>query len=261
MFQSYALFPHLTVAKNVGYGPARARLPQSEIAARVDEVLEIVGLTGLARRRPSQLSGGQRQRVALARAIINRPRLLLLDEPLSALDRNVRSQMQLELKRLQHEVGIAFVMVTHDQEEALSMADRVAVMEGGRVQQVATPEELYQRPANRFVAEFIGQSNLFEGTATAGGLAVGDRVLPGHGEGRYLVVRPEEMRIADTGVLAGTVLETQFTGGTSTIAVAPSGVATVSGQPVLVRQPGFSHVERGAEVSLTWDPATAVLVS
>jgi len=260
MFQSYALFPHQTVAKNVGYGPARAGEPKQEIARKVAEVLEIVGLTGLAARRPSQLSGGQRQRVALARAIVNRPRLLLLDEPLSALDRNVRSQMQLELKRLQHEVGIAFVMVTHDQDEALSMADRVALLDGGRVQQVATPEELYERPVNRFVAEFIGQSNVFEGSAAPGGLSVGRTVLPGHGTGRYLVVRPEQTRIARSGVVSGTVVETQFTGGMSTIAVAPEGVATVSGQPVLVRQPGPAGVERGTAVSLTWDADTAVLV-
>ena len=208
----------MTVAGNVGYGPARAGESKQEIARKVGEVLEIVGLTGLERRRPSQLSGGQRQRVALARAIVNRPRLLLLDEPLSALDRNVRSQMQLELKRLQHEVGITFVMVTHDQEEALSMADRVAVMDGGRVQQVAAPVELYARPANRFVAEFIGQSNVFEGEATPGGLSVRGRVLPGTGSGRYLVVRPEDVRLmpgppAASGTVSGTVAETQFAGG------------------------------------------------
>jgi len=260
MFQSYALFPHMTVAKNIAYGPDQAGMSSSEKAQRVDEVLEVVGLTGLAKRRPSQLSGGQRQRVALARAIVNRPQLLLLDEPLSALDRNIRSQMQLELKRLQHEVGIAFVMVTHDQEEALSMADRVAVMDQGRVQQVATPAEMYQRPANRFVAEFIGQSNLFEGEQTSGGLAVDGTVLPGHGTGTYLVVRPEQVRITPDGVLSGTVLETQFTGGTSTIAVVPRGVATASGQPVLVTEPGISTVERGAEVSLAWDADAAVLV-
>jgi ABC-type Fe3+/spermidine/putrescine transport system ATPase subunit len=260
MFQSYALFPHQTVAGNVGYGPARAGESKQEIARKVDEVLEIVGMTGLAGRRPHQLSGGQRQRVALARAIVNRPRLLLLDEPLSALDRNVRSQMQLELKRLQHEVGIAFVMVTHDQEEALSMSDRVAVMDGGRIQQVASPEELYARPANRFVAEFIGQSNVFEGEATRGGLSVGGTLLSGTGDGRFLVVRPEQVRITPAGTISGAVLETQFAGGMSTIVVDPDGVATASGQPVLVRQPGPSAVERGAVVSLTWDAETAVLV-
>ena len=170
--------------------------------------------------------------------------------------------MQLELKRLQHEVGIAFVMVTHDQEEALSMSDRVAVMDHGRIQQVASPEELYPHPANRFVAEFIGQSNVFEGEPTRGGLSFGGAVLPGTGTGRYLVVRPEEVadhagrpRWRGTGVL-----ETQFAGGMSTIVVAPDGVATASGQPVLVRQPGPAGVERGAGVSLTWDAETAVLV-
>jgi ABC-type Fe3+/spermidine/putrescine transport system ATPase subunit len=263
MFQSYALFPHQTVAGNVGYGPARAGESKQEIARKVAEVLAIVGLTGLEGRRPSQLSGGQRQRVALARAIVNRPRLLLLDEPLSALDRNVRSQMQLELKRLQHEVGIAFVMVTHDQEEALSMSDRVAVMDGGRIQQVAAPEELYARPANRFVAEFIGQSNVFEGEPAPGGLSLGGRLLPGTGSGRYLVVRPEQVRLTPGGVpgaVTGTVLETQFAGGMSTIVVTPDDVATAAGQPVLVRQPGPTGLERGADVSLAWDADTAVLV-
>jgi spermidine/putrescine ABC transporter ATP-binding subunit len=264
MFQSYALFPHMTVANNVGYGPARARHPRPEIARRVAEVLEIVGLADLASRRPSQLSGGQRQRVALARAIVNRPRMLLLDEPLSALDRNVRSQMQLELKRLQHEVGIAFVMVTHDQEEALSMADRVAVLDDGRVQQVASPAELYRRPANRFVAEFIGQSNVFEGVAAPGGLAIGDAILPGHGEGHFLVVRPEQVKVTSSGdaagVISGTVLETQFTGGLSTIAVSPRGIATTTGRPLLITQPGFAALKRGTEVSLTWDAADAALV-
>lgn len=262
MFQSYALFPHLTVEKNIAYGPSRAGLSKVEIASRVGEVIETVGLAGMGRRRPHQLSGGQRQRVALARAIVNRPRLLLLDEPLSALDRNVRSQMQLELKRLQHEVGIAFVMVTHDQEEALSMADRIAVMDGGRVQQVATPEELYRAPTNRFVAEFIGRSNVFAGTTTSGGLvADGGRVLPGHGEGSHLIVRPEDIRIAESGVLRGRVLETQFSGGSTMVAVEPEGLATVSGRPVLVSQAGLSSVRRGADVALTWDAAAAAIVA
>jgi spermidine/putrescine transport system ATP-binding protein/putrescine transport system ATP-binding protein len=267
MFQSYALFPHLSVEKNVGYGPARAGLPKQEVAARVAAVIDTVGLTGLERRRPSQLSGGQRQRVALARAIVNQPRLLLLDEPLSALDRNVRAQMQLELKRLQHEVGIAFMVVTHDQEEALSMADRVAVMSDGQVQQVAAPQELYRNPANRFVAEFIGRSNIFEGVAASGGLAVaGAGTLPGQGEGRYLLVRPEDVTVSvrssgSRGVLTGRVLETQFSGGTTTVAVAPDRVATVSGQPLLVTQPGFSTLQRGDEVDLSWSESVARIVA
>jgi spermidine/putrescine ABC transporter ATP-binding subunit len=267
MFQSYALFPHMSVERNIGYGPARAGVAKADIAHQVARVIETVGLSGRERRRPHQLSGGQRQRVALARAIVNRPRLLLLDEPLSALDRNVRAQMQLELKRLQHEVGIAFVVVTHDQEEALSMADRIAVMNEGRVQQVAAPEELYRRPANRFVAQFIGRSNLFEGTPTAGGLAVaGLGVLPGHGEGSCLVVRPEDISIQHSdevsrSALTGTVVESQFSGGSTVIAVEPTGTATVSGQPILVTQPGFPTFERGAEVGLSWRSDAAVIVA
>ncbi|MFD0885432.1 ABC transporter ATP-binding protein, partial [Streptosporangium algeriense] len=170
MFQSYALFPHMTVAKNVAYGLERERLPRAEIRERVAEVLEKVGLTETAGRRPDRLSGGQRQRVALARAIVKRPRLLLLDEPLSALDKKVRAEMQLELKRLQHEVGITFVVVTHDQEEAMSLADRIAVLNAGRVEQVDAPVSLYERPATPFVAGFVGANNLFTGTACAGGL-------------------------------------------------------------------------------------------
>ena len=266
MFQSYALFPHMSVERNIGYGPARGGVPKGEVATRVAEVVATVGLRGLERRRPSQLSGGQRQRVALARAIVNRPRLLLLDEPLSALDRNVRGQMQLELKRLQHEVGIAFMVVTHDQEEALSMADRVAVMDDGQVQQVASPQDLYRHPANRFVAEFIGRSNVFEGEVRPGGLAVaGAGTLPGHGQGGYLVVRPEDVTVAPRGsgsggVVTGRVLETQFSGGTTLVAITPDRVATVTGQPLIVTQPGFSTLQRGDEVDLGWRAESARIV-
>ncbi len=266
MFQSYALFPHMSVERNIGYGPARAGVGKQEVASRVAEVVETVGLRGLEGRRPSQLSGGQRQRVALARAIVNRPRLLLLDEPLSALDRNVRGQMQLELKRLQHEVGIAFMVVTHDQEEALSMADRVAVMDDGQVQQVASPQDLYRHPVNRFVAEFIGRSNLFEGEPRPGGLAVaGSGTLPGTGEGRYLVVRPEDVTVAARGagggaVLTGRVLDTQFSGGTTVVAVSADRVSTVSGQPLVVTQPGVSTLQRGDEVDLAWRAESARIV-
>ena len=167
MFQSYALFPHMNVEKNVGYGLAREGLPKDEIRDRVAQVLATVDLAEKASARPAQLSGGQRQRVALARAIVKRPRLLLLDEPLSALDRKVRAEMQLELKRLQHEVGITFVVVTHDQEEAMSMADRIAVMGSGRVHQLAPPIDLYQRPASLFVADFIGEANILPAWAEA----------------------------------------------------------------------------------------------
>ncbi len=161
VFQSYAVFPHMSVADNVGYGLKVTGVPRAEIGPRVKEALAMVRLSGLESRRPDQLSGGQRQRVALARALIKRPKVLLLDEPLSALDKKLREEMQLELVRLQHEVGITFVIVTHDQEEALSMANRIAVMDQGRVLQVAPPQELYESPNCRMVAEFIGTMNLF----------------------------------------------------------------------------------------------------
>ncbi|MEU1732863.1 ATP-binding cassette domain-containing protein [Streptosporangium sp. NPDC020145] len=203
MFQSYALFPHMTVAKNVAYGLERERLPKAEIRERVAEVLAKVGLAEAAGRRPDRLSGGQRQRVALARAIVKRPRLLLLDEPLSALDKKVRAEMQLELKRLQHEVGITFVVVTHDQEEAMSLADRIAVLSAGRVEQVDAPVTLYERPATPFVAGFVGANNLFTGTACAGGLTCeGVGVLAGpdglpEGAAALLAVRPERIRLTE----------------------------------------------------------------
>src|SRR5579871_4854188 len=152
VFQSYALFPHMTVAQNIGFGLEMQGRPAAERARRVEEMLALVKLAGLAARRPSQLWGGQQQRVALARALANRPKVLLLDEPLSALDLKLRKEMQIELKRLQHETGITFIFVTHDQEEALTMSDRIAVMNTGRVQQIGTPEEIYDNPTNRFVA-------------------------------------------------------------------------------------------------------------
>jgi spermidine/putrescine ABC transporter ATP-binding subunit len=264
MFQSYALFPHMTVERNIAYGLEREKLPRAEVTARVGEVLETVGLTTMAKRRPAQLSGGQRQRVALARAIVKRPSLLLLDEPLSALDRKVRAEMQLELKRLQHEVGITFVVVTHDQEEAMSMADRIAVMNGGTVQQVASPVELYQRPANLFVADFIGTSNLFTGTAGAGGVAVdGLGVLPGHGGPTsgpaHLMVRPEDTRVvaAGEGIVRGEVISSQFFGGVSTIAVQVPGHQV----PVLLTRPGPPDLPGDAAVDIGWDPARAVVLA
>lgn len=165
VFQNYALFPHMSVGENVGYSLEVARVSKAERTERVAAALRMVGLEGMENRRPRQLSGGQQQRVALARALIARPKLLLLDEPLSALDKNLRETMQLELKTLQHELGISFVFVTHDQQEALTMSDRIAVLSNGRIQQVDTPRVIYDHPANTFVASFIGASNLFEGQA------------------------------------------------------------------------------------------------
>jgi spermidine/putrescine transport system ATP-binding protein len=214
MFQSYALFPHMRVWDNVAYGLRAERLPQGEIRERVAGVLGKVGLSDLSDRRPNQLSGGQRQRVALARAIVKRPRVLLLDEPLAALDRKLRGEMQIELKRLQHEVGITFIVVTHDQEEALTMADRVAILNAGRVLQVGTPVELYDRPVDHFVASFIGKTNFLRGVIRSGGLDVSPHGtivtapsgLP-DGADAYLAIRPEAARLlrADTPTNAGDI--------------------------------------------------------
>jgi spermidine/putrescine ABC transporter ATP-binding subunit len=262
MFQSYALFPHMSVVRNVAYGLEREKLPKAEVRDRVAEVLETVGLTSMAKRRPAQLSGGQRQRVALARAIVKRPRLLLLDEPLSALDRKVRGEMQLELKRLQHEVGITFVVVTHDQDEAMSMADRIAVMADGRVQQVATPLELYRRPRNLFVADFIGTSNLLGGRSTGEAFhsdELGEVPLAGSAASGpvHLVIRPEDVRVtagdAD-GPLRGQVADVQFKGGSTQVAIDVPGL----GRPFLATVSGASPLVRGEPVTLGWTSSVLV---
>jgi putrescine transport system ATP-binding protein len=167
MFQSYALFPHMSVERNIAFGLRQDGLPKAEIAARVDEMLRLVQLERLARRYPSQLSGGQRQRVALARALAKKPKVLLLDEPLGALDKKLREETQFELMDIQHDLGMTFVVVTHDQEEAMTMADRIAVMDHGRIVQVATPGEIYEQPKTRFIAEFVGDVNILEGNVLA----------------------------------------------------------------------------------------------
>ncbi|NCQ24800.1 MAG: spermidine/putrescine ABC transporter ATP-binding protein [Rhodobacteraceae bacterium CG17_big_fil_post_rev_8_21_14_2_50_63_15] len=198
MFQSYALFPHMSVRTNIAYGLEMERRPRAEIAERVAEMLAVIQLDGLADGRPDQLSGGQRQRVALARALIKRPRVLLLDEPLGALDKKLRTAMQLELKRLQHEVGITFIVVTHDQDEALVMADRIAIMKEGRLLQCGTPHEVYEHPVDRFAADFIGVMNFIEA-----------------GRGRSLAIRPERIRLfpetADT-ITEGRVIARAYHG-------------------------------------------------
>src|SRR5262245_48171689 len=218
VFQSYALFPHLTLFDNVAFGLRRRRIGKKETRDRVAEALELVDLTGRERRKPTQLSGGQQQRVALARALVNRPRVLLLDEPLGALDLKLRKQMQLELKRIQNEVGITFVHVTHDQEEAMTMADAIAVMNGGRVEQLGTPEELYERPRTAFVAGFLGKSNLLSGTVAREGvvrLADGSE-LQARTNGTTgpvsVGVRPEKIALGERGAnrVTGTVLETAY---------------------------------------------------
>ena len=263
MFQSYALFPHLSVERNVGYGLEAEGVGRAELRRRVAEVMEVVGLEHLAKRRPAQLSGGQRQRVALARAIVKRPRLLLLDEPLSALDRQVRSSMQLELKRLQHEVGLTFVVVTHDQEEAMSMADRIAVLRDGHLEQLASPQELYANPATRFVASFIGTANLLVGAATASGVDVPGVGVVGAGHALVVgapataVVRPEDVELsadAATSGLRGIVVDTYFLGGASTISVEVPGIDV----PILATVHGASRLARGAAVGVRFGRASAV---
>ena len=196
VFQSYALFPHMTVGQNVAFALEAQGRPRSEIDVAVDEMLTLVQLLHLKNRRSSELSGGQQQRVALARALVAKPRILLLDEPLSALDMKLRKEMQIELKRLQRETGLTFIFVTHDQEEALTMSDRIAVMSAGRVQQIASPRELYDRPANRFVAGFIGESNFLSGKAVGGVVEVGQgrMALAEATDGPItLMIRPEHV--------------------------------------------------------------------
>ncbi|MEM6662668.1 MAG: ABC transporter ATP-binding protein, partial [Pseudomonadota bacterium] len=244
VFQSYAVFPHMTVADNVAYGLKVAGTPKSEISTRVGEALEMVQLGPMSGRKPDQLSGGQRQRVALARALVKRPKVLLLDEPMSALDAKLREQMQLELSRLQQDVGITFVIVTHDQDEALSMADRIAVMEGGKVRQIATPDDLYERPNSRFVADFIGKVNLIDGQvagAEAGGVAVDTgllgRVVIPHDSAASgavsLAIRPEKIRMSKSAPetamsIQGEIRDWAYYGDTSHMFVATDAGATLS---------------------------------
>ena len=187
VFQDYALFPHMTVGDNVAYGLMVRKVPKAERVTRVTEALRMVRLPGYEARKPAQLSGGQRQRVALARSLVNRPRVLLLDEPLGALDLKLREEMQIELKAIQQQVGITFIYVTHDQEEALTMSDRLAVFNDGRIEQIGAPADVYERPATRFVAGFVGTSNLLTG-------AVAEAIV---GRAGTFTVRPEKIRIAD----------------------------------------------------------------
>jgi putative spermidine/putrescine transport system ATP-binding protein len=193
VFQDYALFPHMTVGDNVGYGLMIRKVPKPDRAARVADSLRLIRLEGYERRKPSQLSGGQRQRVALARALVNRPRVLLLDEPLGALDLKLREEMQVELKAIQREVGITFIYVTHDQQEALTMSDRIAVFNNGRIEQIGTPADVYERPATPFVAGFVGTSNLLRGDAA--------RAIVGQ-PGTF-TVRPEKIRLAEPNAAVG----------------------------------------------------------
>ncbi|HET9615111.1 MAG TPA: ABC transporter ATP-binding protein [Candidatus Limnocylindrales bacterium] len=276
VFQNYALFPHLDVGENIAFGLRRKSVDKSEIRRRVAEALDLVHLAGYDKRRPNQLSGGQQQRVALARALVNRPNVLLLDEPLGALDLKLRKALQVELKRVQTEVGITFVYVTHDQEEALTMSDRIAVMNGGRVEQLGTPEELYERPRTRFVADFIGTTNLLHGVVDGreSGSAVirldgGDRcrvagIADPLGQTVDLSLRPEAIRIEPPNGqarpapdwIAGVVEQAAYLG-----AAVQYRVRTGGGLELSVLAPkNSSRFVRGDRVELAWSPTEALVL-
>ena len=252
VFQDYALFPHMSVGENVGYGLMVRRVGKGERKTRVGEALEMVRLSGYEARKPSELSGGQRQRVALARALVNRPKLLLLDEPLGALDLKLREEMQIELKAIQKDVGITFLFVTHDQDEALTLSDRLAVFNGGRIEQVGSPAEVYENPATAFVAGFVGTSNLLTGDAA--------RAIAG-AEGTF-TVRPEKIHLADRGEeptagqcsINGTVREVVYLGVNTRYIVSLDG----GGELVVVQQNQATSsmqalAARGRQVRLIWD--------
>jgi putative spermidine/putrescine transport system ATP-binding protein len=251
VFQDYALFPHMTVGDNIGYGLMIRKVPRAERQRRVDEMLELVRLPGMARRKPSQLSGGQRQRVALARALINHPRVLLLDEPLGALDLKLRQQMQVELKSIQQRVGITFVFVTHDQEEALTMSDRLAVFNYGRIEQVGTPLEVYENPLTAFVADFVGVSNLVSGK-------LAEHIT---GKPETFTVRPEKIRIVslEEPVLngacsvAGHIRSVVYLGMNTRYVVAMDGGEMTVVQQNLDSRPVDAPSAQGQAVRLVWD--------
>jgi putrescine transport system ATP-binding protein len=282
MFQSYAIFPHMNVSKNVSYGLRKDGVAKQEIEKRVDEMLELVQLSELKNRKPDQLSGGQRQRVALARALIKRPKVLLLDEPLAALDKKLRERTQFELVNIQEELGITFVVVTHDQEEAMTLSDRIAVMNGGRFEQIGTPKEVYEFPHNRFVADFIGTINTFEGVVTrvdedgisvysdeAGAtLTASGKQLVDVGQQIEVAVRPEKIFIGkekpsdtDDICIEGTVDDLGYLGNRSLyrIMLASGKIVQVSSQNR--RRSVTRFLEWEDKVWISWKPGSALVLS
>jgi spermidine/putrescine ABC transporter ATP-binding subunit len=279
VFQSYALFPHMSVFENVAFGLRRRQVPKNEITTQVGQMLEIVDLSGRENRRPRELSGGQQQRVALARALVNHPKALLLDEPLGALDLKLRQAMQVELKRIQREVGITFVYVTHDQGEALTMSDRIAVMNDGLIEQLASPREIYEHPASRFVAGFIGTSNLLTGTAARVGdsaavieVSADERIIVpvrdvavAQGDTLEVTVRPEKIDLGKqppppgSCALRGTVSEVVYLGTSTNFTI-----ATTTGAEIVVFQQNSASasdvVGRGDSIWLSWQPQHSYLI-
>ena len=281
MFQSYALFPHMTVEKNIAYGLKQGNIARAEIAERVDDVLRLVQLQEFRKRKPQQLSGGQMQRVALARALVKRPKLLLLDEPLGALDKRLREQTQFELMNIQEQVGITFVVVTHDQEEAMTLSTRIAVMDAGEFRQIGTPTEIYEFPESRFVADFIGSTNLFEGQVRETGpdhvdvdTDVGpihiDQGMPvGDGAWVWIALRPEKIRLARTGDDAlgrvrvkGVVKEMGYLGGMTIYKVQVGGTLVEVSAPNRIRPKDRQHaIAWEDEVVLSWDDSSPALLT
>jgi spermidine/putrescine transport system ATP-binding protein len=257
------------VFENVAFGLRRRGVRKGQLEGRVEQILRLVGLEGLGRRKPRQLSGGQQQRVALARALVNGPRVLLLDEPLGALDLKLRKQMQLELKRIQHEMGLTFVHVTHDQEEAMTMADTIAVMNHGKIEQLGAPRELYERPRTAFVAGFLGVSNLLAGTASGRGsvrladgseIAVEPEALEGRNGALAVGIRPEKVRLGDRGAngLAGTVAEIAYVGvSTQYVVETAAGMVSVYVQNA---EPGAGELAVGSGVRLSFSPESTFVV-
>ena len=282
MFQSYALFPHMTVEQNIAFGLKQERLGRAEILRRIGDALALVQLEPFARRKPHQLSGGQRQRVALARSLVKRPKVLLLDEPLAALDRKLREQTQFELVNIQEEVGITFIVVTHDQEEAMTLSSRIAVMDQGRIVQIGTPSEIYEFPETRFTADFIGSINMFEGRVTEDGPdhlvieseEVGCPLYIDHGHSLrvgtqvWVAVRPEKIAIAETAptggahnAARGTIDEIAYLGNLSIYHVALGSGKTVRvTAPNLVRS-ADRPLRWGDTVWLAWEPHSGVVLT
>ncbi|CAM5761883.1 ABC transporter ATP-binding protein [Labrys miyagiensis] len=262
VFQNYALFPHLTVRENVAFPLEMRRLGKAEIQAKVADALAMVGLSTFEKRFPIELSGGQQQRVALARCLVYAPSIILMDELLSALDRQLRESMQIEIKRIHRKTGTTIVFVTHDQDEALAMSDRICLMNGGRIEQIGTPEDLYERPASIFAAEFIGISNLLRGKVEGAAFVTPDAALPlpptcplANGEAGALVIRPEKLTIANAGggLLAGRVTESIYAGSETRVLI-----TLASGTTVCVRRPaGLGLLPLGSEVGLAWAPEAA----
>jgi len=272
MFQNYALFPNMSVAENVGFGLKVRKIGPAELKRRVGEALELVQLAAMGDRRPHQLSGGQRQRVALARAIVTRPRVLLLDEPLSALDKALRLEMQIELKRIQREVGITTIFVTHDQEEALTLSDRIGILKDGRLVQEGPPHDIYRMPANRFAATFLGEANFIEGMGVASGIRLADgTILPWYAVRAApagpltIAVRPESISISAkkpepsglTCILKGELRQVVFSGPTVTCLVDARGLRF----KVLLKTPELASVQTSGEVWLSWPANQSMIIA